>query len=197
MRTPKLRELKEAVRAVLFGPYTAKFPAEPTPLPDTFRGCPRFDEQECVGCNTCFNVCPASAIESEDDVEAGVRRITIHLDRCIFCGQCHANCLTEKGVQQTSEYDLSTTDRSELRERVEKKLLICETCGAVIGAEDHVRWVARRLGPLAFANPTLMLTAMQDLSLAEKAPAPKRELRRGDKLRILCPKCRQVTSLLA
>ena len=197
MWAPKLRELREAVRALWEGPYTAKFPAEPTPVPEALRGRPRFDEDECVGCGACANACPPGAIEMEDDVEARQRRITIRLDRCIFCGTCAANCLTETGVSQTNEYDLSTTDRSSLREQVEKSLLLCEACGAVIGAEDHVRWVGRRLGPLAFANPTLMLTAMQDLGLGDKEPTPSAELRRGDKMRVLCPKCRQVTSLLA
>jgi formate hydrogenlyase subunit 6/NADH:ubiquinone oxidoreductase subunit I len=197
MRAPKLRELKEAVRALIVGPYTANFPAEPTPVPESFRGRPRFDEDECVGCGGCANVCPPGALEMEDDLETGFRRLTVHLDRCIFCGQCHANCLTERGIEQTNEYDLSTTDRSTLREGVEKALLLCEACGAVIGARDHVLWVARRLGPLAFANPTLMLTALEDEGLADKEPPPSEELRRGDKLRVLCPKCRQITSLKA
>ena len=196
MRAPKLRELKEAITALIRGPYTAKFPAEPTPLPETFRGRPRFDEEECVGCGACSNVCPAAALEMEDDVAAKTRRLVIRLDRCIFCGQCVANCLTEKGVKQTNEYDLSTTDRSTLRETVEKALLVCEGCGAVIGAEDHVRWVARKLGPLAFSNPTLLLAAMQDQGLADREPPAGGELIRGDRLRILCPKCRQITSMV-
>jgi len=197
MRAPKLRELKEAITALIRGPYTAAFPAEPTPLPESFRGRPRYQEDECVGCAACFKVCPAAAIELEDDADARQRRLTIHLDRCIFCGQCHANCLTDNGVIQTDEYDLATTDRSTLREEVEKALLLCEACGAVIGAVDHVRWVTRRLGSLAYANPTLLLASMQDYGLADKAPPPTTELRRGDRLRILCPKCRQVTSFLA
>jgi len=197
MRQPKWREIKEALRALFFGPYTTKFPAEPPKITEAFRGVPRFDEQECVGCGACVNVCPSAAIEQEDDKEAGVRRITIRLDRCIFCGQCHANCLTERGVDQTNEWDLTTTDRSELKESVEKELLLCEACGEVIGTIDHIRWVARRLGPLAFANPTLFLTALQDMSLGQKPPKPVQPLRRGDKLRILCPNCRNVTSFLA
>lgn len=197
MRTPKLRELKEAIRSLISRPYTAKFPAEPTPVPEAFRGRPRFNEDECVGCGACANVCPPGAIEMEDDAQARMRRLTIRLDQCIFCGQCHANCLTEEGVRQTNEYDLATTNRAELREPIEKALLVCEACGAVIGAEDHVRWVARRLGPLAFANPALLLTAMEELGLADKEPPPSAELRRGDRLRVTCPRCRQITSLIA
>ncbi|MFW6189605.1 MAG: 4Fe-4S binding protein [Planctomycetota bacterium] len=197
MRAPKLRELKEAVRALISGPYTANFPAEPTPVSENFRGRPRFDEEECVGCGACANVCPPGALEMVDDAESAVRSLTVHLDRCIFCGQCVANCLTERGIAQTQEYDLSTTDRAELREGTEKDLLLCEACGAVIGARDHIRWVAERLGPLAFANPTLLLSSMQDMGLSDEEPQRRKELHRADKLRILCPRCRHVTSLMA
>ena len=197
MRWPKLRELKEAITALVTGPYTSAFPAEPPVLPDAFRGAPRYDEEVCVGCGACANVCPTGACSMEDDIGRSVRTLTIRFDRCIFCGQCHANCLTEDGVTQTAEFDLCTTDRSELREQVEKELLICETCGVVIGAKDHIRWVARRLGPLAFGNPTLLLTAMGDLELADRPPVPSGELKRGDRLRVMCPKCRQVTGLIA
>ena len=197
MPKPKWRELKEAIRAVIQGPYTAKFPAEPTPLPDTFRGRPRYQEDDCVGCGGCYNVCPPAAIEMTDDVDAGVRRLTIRLDRCIYCGHCVANCLTEKGVKQTLEYDLATTDRSELRETIEHALVLCETCGAVIGTRDHIRWVADRLGPLAYANPALLLSHLQDHGLADAMPTPTESLQRADQLRVQCPKCRQVTALLA
>ena len=196
MRAPKLRELKEAVTALIFGPYTSKFPAEPPVIPDTFRGSPRFDEDECVGCGACANVCPPNAIDIVDDALEARRTLTIRYDRCIFCGQCAANCITEKGVRQTTEYDLTTTDRTGLVERVEKALVMCEACGEPVGARDHILWVARRLGPLAYTNPTLLLTSMQELGLADKAPPAVGELRRGDRLRILCPKCRQVTSLV-
>jgi len=197
MRAPKLRELKEAITALIKGPYTAKFPAAPAIIADKFRGAPRYDEEKCVGCGGCANVCPTGACEMEDDVEARVRRMTIRFDRCIFCGQCELNCLTEEGVKQGKEFDLATLDRSQLRETCEKALLFCESCGAVVGTEDHVRWVARRLGPVAFANPTLLLKSMGDMDLADKEPPPSTDLRRGDRLRILCPKCRQVTGLMA
>ena len=196
MWAPKLRELKEAITALIVGPYTSPFPAAPPDISESFRGTPRFSEEDCVGCGACANVCPPAAIEMTDDAEAAKRVLSIHLDQCIYCGQCEANCLTEKGVAQTLEYDLTTTDRSSLRENVEKELLLCEGCGAIIGARDHVLWVAEHVGPLVYSNPTLLLAAMQEQGLADKAPEATGELRRGDRLRILCPKCRQVTSMV-
>ena len=70
MRKPKLRELKEAVRAVIFGPYTSKFPFVPHTPPDGFRGKPEFDEEGCIGCAACAEVCPAVALRCYDDGDA-------------------------------------------------------------------------------------------------------------------------------
>ena len=63
----------------------------------------------------------------------------------------------------------------------------------------HVRWVARKLGPLAFGNPLLMLTTLQSLGSAAQMPRIDKDqisLKRGDRIRILCPKCRQEVSLV-
>ena len=93
MKKPKLRELKEAVRAVIFGPYTSKYPFEPHEPPDGFRGRPKFDEDGCVGCGACAEVCPALAIKIHDDARPGepVRVIEQRWDKCVFCGQCELN----------------------------------------------------------------------------------------------------------
>ncbi len=195
MRKPKLRELAEAVRAFFRGPYTLPFPAEPAPLPEAFRGAPRFHEEDCIGCSACFEVCPANAIHKVDDVTSTppVRRLTIHHDECIFCGQCELYCTTEKGVTQTHDYDLATFDRTEVRESVEKELVLCEVCGAVVGAKEHLRWIARKLGAKAYANPTLILIAGEDFAPAVKeSPRPKGAAPdRADLMRVLCPKCRR------
>jgi len=194
VRKPKLRELKEAILAVFRGPYTTKFPAEPHDPPDGFRGRSEFREDGCIGCKACAEVCPAIAIEVIDDPAATppTRRLVIHHDKCIFCGQCELNCTTGEGVVLTKQFDLSTLDRSEEFDAIEHELVICQGCGAVVGTAKHLRWVAERLGAKAYANPTLIVSADGAMSLAEPFDTDAAEsLARNKMMRVLCPDCRR------
>ena len=195
MRKPKLRELAEAIKAVVKGPYTTRFPAVPSPAFPAYRGQGQFDENECVACGGCARICPSGAIEVRDEphAEPPTRTIVRHDDRCVFCGQCEAQCLTEKGVHLTNNYELSTLDRSTCEVSIQKELALCEICGAVIAPKAHLRWVAAKLGAKRFANPTLILTAEGALQLVgpESARRPDVPIGRSDILRILCPRCRR------
>jgi formate hydrogenlyase subunit 6/NADH:ubiquinone oxidoreductase subunit I len=110
MRWPKLRELGEALLALLQGPYTTKFPAQPAPAP-TYRGAPRYYEDLCIACGTCARVCPANAITLEELGErdgAKWRRLRVDYGRCIFCGTCEANCpVNPKAIRLSNEYNLA------------------------------------------------------------------------------------------
>ena len=195
MRKPKLRELLEAIRAVVQGPYTYRFPAEPSPAPPAFRGKGKFLEDECVGCGACAEVCPAGAIEVVDQPgqEPPMRTITRRDDHCVFCGQCQALCTTGKGIECTCEYDLATFDRATCAVSIDKELVCCEKCGAVLSTRDHLRWIARKLGTKRYTNPTLILTAERELELVgeESARTSDVPVGRSDILRILCPECRR------
>ena len=197
MRKPKLRELKEAIRAVIKGPYTTKFPAEPHEPFDGFRGKPTFREDSCIGCAACAEICPALAMRYSDDPAASppVRKFDCHLDKCVYCGQCELNCTTKEGVQLTKEYDLSTLDRSTLHETIEHELVLCEVCGAIVGTKRHLLWVAERLGAKAYANPTLIVMADGGMQLVDKgADRPGEPVHaRSDMMRIMCPACRRTT----
>ena len=43
--------------------------------------------------------------------ERPLRTITSRYDACIFCGNCHEYCTTEKGINLTKEWDLAGLDR--------------------------------------------------------------------------------------
>ena len=195
MTKPKLRELKEAVTALLQGPYTAKFPKAPPTLTERYRGKPKYYEDDCVLCGACAEVCPPQAIEMvQERREDGtaVRRMVLHYDICILCGQCERACITKKGIKQSNDWDLALFDHNQAVETVEGELLVCDHCGEFITARKHLEWIAQRLGPIAYANPNLMLAAWGKMGLVEDVPQREdRPLSRTDNLRFLCPSCRR------
>lgn len=196
MKYPKIREIKEALKALVKGPYTAPFPKKPhTPFPG-FRGKPQPNSNDCIACGACAQVCPARAIEITEDLKAAPpsRKVTWHYDLCIYCGQCERLCSTKTGVKLSPEYDLATFDRATLVSSVEKELLVCEDCGQVIAPRAQLLWLIRKLGPLASGNFNLIYTSQQELQIARAVASElaSRPVERGDLYRVLCPKCRHL-----
>lgn len=189
MKKPKLRELGEAIRAIFKGPYTHPFPKKLSPAAKTFRGYIEFQEDKCVGCGACSEVCPTGARETID--QARVRKLVYHPERCIFCSLCVEACITKEGIKHTQEYELSKLTREEFGDVIEKELVFCELCGDKITARDHLIWLAERLGELSYANPTLFLAKSYDLG-GEIIPNPEKQRPyRSDHIRILCASCRR------
>ena len=194
MKKPKLRKLKEAIRALIKGPYTSKFPYEPHKPFERFRGRPEFHQDDCMGCSACFQVCPSKAIEMQDTKNK--RILTVRWDMCIFCGQCQANCPTEKGIMLSNDFDLSTTEgRKNLFQTIEKELALCQCCGEAIAPVEQIFWVAKKLASLTFSNTTVMLFYLGnlvDLSLKQRGMIKEgMEFMRSDRIKILCPRCRR------
>ena len=197
MKYPKVREIREALVSLVTPAYTSKFPKEPHVPFENFRGKPVVDNDNCVGCETCANVCPPKAITFTDDTEKKLRIIKRDYCKCIFCGQCQDHCITKKGVKLSDKiYDLAVFDRTKNTEFQEKELLICENCNAVITTNEHVQFMHRKLGPKAFAtilnlnilNEKLKLSENQDINIEIKGG-----LKRKDMFNIICPNClRQV-----
>ncbi len=195
MKKPKLRELKEAITALVKGPYTSKFPKVAPTVPEHFRGTPTYVPDECVGCGSCGQVCPAGAItivdEYREDLGRMVRRIERNWGNCIFCSQCFAYCITGKGIELDKDFDKSTLDPADFIDTHDKELLFCEHCGGIITAEDHVRWMTDRLGELAYANQTFVVARHKKLGLVdETVPRSERPPERSDFIRVLCQNCR-------
>jgi len=197
MRYPKLRELIEAIRAVIKGPYTSRFPFEAHVPEKRFRGKPEYNKDQCVGCAACYEVCPSGCIKITDsiDIDTPLRRLDLHLDSCLFCGQCQAACITKEGIKLSDKFDLAVFDRKEAVESVEKELVLCEGCGCTVGAKDHLIWLAERLGALSYSSPTSYLSPLKDLKLAYLKVEKSKDLTRGDRIKTLCPKCRREITL--
>ena len=194
MRLPKLRELKEAVTAVVSPRFTTKFPAEPCVVPERYRGKPEFDPDTCIGCGACVNVCPSQALTQVDDLQADppTRTITLRYDTCIFCANCQDNCTTETGIKLSQQWDLAGLDRESMAEKHEYELQMCEKCGALIGTKKHLVWLYEKLGPLAYANPSLLLAKSGELlkQPPQVTPPEGGTAQPSDFMRILCPKCK-------
>ncbi len=193
MKYPKIRELKEAVTSLVTPAFTTKFPGEPHTPFENFRGKPEVDDNHCVGCETCANVCPSNAITIQDDKKRGKRVITRDYGKCIFCGMCQEHCITGKGVVLSDKiFDLSVFERDKLVEKQERQLVICKHCDAIITTDQHIHYMHDKLGPKAFAS-TLNLNLLNDkLQLARKEDTDveiRDGLKRKDMFNIICPNC--------
>ena len=197
MRLPKLRELKEAVIAVISPRFTTRFPYEPYEVTEKYRGKPEIDLDSCIGCGACVNVCPTEALTMIDDEQADtpVRKITLRCDTCIFCGNCSENCTTTDGINLSNKWDLASLNRDDFIETFDYELQYCEKCGAKIGTKKHLVWLYKKLGPLAYTNPSLLVAKQNELTtkpqeLEQQAQEAERPVDTSDFMRILCPKCK-------
>ena len=98
-------------KTVSTGTVTANYPAEPAKLSDLFRGRPSFDFEKWKDARPAAEVCPTGAISLSD--KGDFRKVAVDYGLCVFCGLC-AEASSEQAVRITQEFELATSDRSNL-----------------------------------------------------------------------------------
>jgi formate hydrogenlyase subunit 6/NADH:ubiquinone oxidoreductase subunit I len=194
MKKPKLRELKEALRSLFSRPFTSFYPFTAHRPADGFRGKPIFHIEDCIGCAACSEVCPSGAISCTDNREHRTRLLSHDAGRCIFCGKCEEACITNpKGIRLSKEFNLAYLKGGNCQHSISHTLLLCDSCGEVIGTTRHLEWVSHRLGPLSFGSGLLLgvRQAANNIPKGIEEVKVKEPYDRVDILKNLCPKCRR------
>ena len=52
---------------------------------------PRFNDQKCLRCLRCVNICPAKALELKEEADK-TRHVVCDYKKCIRCYCCHEMC---------------------------------------------------------------------------------------------------------
>ena len=83
----------ESFKNLISKPETIKYPFEPSDEPENYRGTILYDEEKCIFCDKCENICPPGAIKFEVvDIESGKKQYNYNPYLCIYCGACTEVC---------------------------------------------------------------------------------------------------------
>jgi len=141
MLTAKSRQIALVLRA---GRVTLRYPAEPHPPAEGFRGLPTIDGARCAGCGACAHVCPARLIKLTEYEDRFV--LEAEFARCTYCARCAEVCPTG-AFQMTDRFETAVTDPGQLTARVELAMGRCTACGRPTGTPQQMTSVlAEQLG---------------------------------------------------
>jgi len=104
--------LAETLSSLFKKPATSSYPFEKREIHKSYNGKVAYIQAKCVGCNMCVRNCPAKAIFITKIADK-LFEATLHLDRCIFCGQCVISCKFG-ALANTNEFELAQADKAKL-----------------------------------------------------------------------------------
>lgn len=129
--TSKIKQIAMALRP---GVVTLRYPFEPHPVPENFRGAPHWDHHKCVGCGACANHCSSRCILVRDLCQE-IRVMLYDGSRCTYCGRCAEVC-PEDAITMTDRFELATGQKEDITETLELFMLTCQRCGRCFDMEN-------------------------------------------------------------
>lgn len=138
-----MKILGEALRRMLSGALTERYPKIKYPAPKGFRGKITINEEKCTGCGACSRVCPPRAIQvaSEEDHIA----VRILQGKCILCGECVEAC-PFGAMSISEEYENTGDSPTKVMTEVRLKALRCQKCGKAFISQKMYEHVTSILG---------------------------------------------------
>jgi formate hydrogenlyase subunit 6/NADH:ubiquinone oxidoreductase subunit I len=98
------------------------------------------DEEKCLVCDACSNMCPFGALRIRDEGEK--RLLEFSAERCAACNVCQEICpynAISLRYEYLKEHDV------EWRPVAEDKIARCKMCGRPIGSYKHLKAIERKL----------------------------------------------------
>jgi NADH-quinone oxidoreductase subunit I len=140
----------------LFSPgirITLKYPDELLLLPENYRGMLKLNNDLCISCGLCSQVCPAGALSLKlfeyEQTKQVKRHPEVDYKRCIFCGFCVDIC-PSKALELTRIHDAAFYVRDELYYEVDRLIagpkidLPCKKSKYVVSEIDEVKGLVYR-----------------------------------------------------
>jgi ferredoxin len=103
-------------------------------------GYPRVDEEKCLLCDACSNMCPYQALRIED--EGDTRKLVLRPEECTACGACEAACPYQAlRLEYAFHRSILGTRHVLARDEIAR----CRRCGKPIGSMKHLKMLEKKL----------------------------------------------------
>ncbi len=108
---------------------------------DAVVGLVKVDDEKCLVCDACSNLCPFRALERVN--EGDKTELIFHMDRCTACGICEKVCPHDALVLDY-EFDKKVFEE-EKHVLAEDEIARCRRCGKPIGSKKHLLALEKKL----------------------------------------------------
>ncbi len=171
---PNIKTVLEVFKAFI-NPITTRFPIGlPDHLPEGFKGKIQLNQDTCIGCGACLQVCPSFAYKH---VQEGSKKLVFYDPAfCVFCEECVKICPTES-LFLSKIYDMSSSaykDTSELL--IELDMQLCKECQEPFATIKHLNWIQQNLEEAIIIDEIRKKAILNEFEIA----------------RYYCSKCRKV-----